>query len=281
MNTILHRKLIGAVRNRLGAGRHRDATLLQANTLATAAATHLGYDTTSTVVWARAGTVGDPPGMDPTAWWEQWLVHGTGGTGHPTTLALTALLRGLGFDTSITMWRHDNTETSGCEAQHVAVVIDADDSRWLIEPSGPVNGLIRLGKPGEVTSDRGGPNIAANVAGQRRLYLASIRSAAIELYSLVADDLSAAALQDAYRDQAALEVDRPCGVVVCRNVGGGRTITLSGSTLMVRDRATVVSHTAVDPDGAARFLRRIGMSDTWVRELVEGGVLDDTGPGGC
>src|SRR5690348_778708 len=58
---------------------------------------HVPFDNLVKRIHLVSGDTGPIPNVDPTTFFELWLEYGTGGTCWPSSLALGALLRALGF----------------------------------------------------------------------------------------------------------------------------------------------------------------------------------------
>ena len=94
---LLDRRLVGRVTERLGIDERVPLTLSGLKAVYSAWCENVSFDNIRKLI--NLAKPGSPmPGLDPNDFFESWLAHGCGGTCWPSSNALYALLRSLGFD---------------------------------------------------------------------------------------------------------------------------------------------------------------------------------------
>ena len=75
----------------------------------------------------------------PQLFWQQALIHGTGGTCYESNYAFFSLLRTLGYDGHLTI--NNMEDLVGC---HAAIIIHLDDQPYLVDVGLPVHTVLPL-----------------------------------------------------------------------------------------------------------------------------------------
>jgi len=203
------------------------------------------------------------PGGDAADFFEAWLEDGTGGTCWPTSNALHALLRSLGFEAR----RVSGSMRDIGAINHGSVKVKIEGRDWLVDSSLLTNVPLPLGPDVFVGDDPAFP-VEVELDAAAHLIWVQLASAAEYMpCRLVEDPTSREAYLERYeasRQQSAFNQ----GLYARRNLPGEMLI-LRGRTLFARTAAGAKS-TELSADGLREALReRFGISeraiDAWVR----------------
>jgi arylamine N-acetyltransferase len=99
------------------------------------------FDNVRKMVALRAGDGHPLPGRDAAEFFESWLAHGTGGTCWPSSNALFALVRAVGFATR----RVAGSMRDLGVVNHASVKVALDGQDWLVDSSLLTNVPLPLG----------------------------------------------------------------------------------------------------------------------------------------
>ncbi len=129
-------ELVERILSRLGLSQTPTLDLVGLNALYAAWSGKVPFDNVQKRIWFASDQTTPLTGQDPTEFFENWLTHGTGGTCWPTSGAVYALLRSLGFDARrLAGSMIDPGETGGIASGHGSVLVTLDAVDYLVDAS--------------------------------------------------------------------------------------------------------------------------------------------------
>lgn len=266
--------LLAHLRQRLGLAVYADGTLAQLDHLVARAHQLLGYDSTPKVLWALTGAVGDPPGMDPTQWWESWCEYGTSGTCYSAGLAFGALLEALGFESTIDGWLLDGGDALAGIDHVTNRVRLPDGTEWVIELSSSVREKLELPAEGRASSDSARGATLSRVGGVTQLHLPWAVAPHLKSMRLMATDVTAVQLLESARRVAALAPASQQRLVVARTRSDGAVVSLFEDKVLLRQGPKVLRNLSATPADCHRLMQTMGFTDTWLDKLSSAGAFD-------
>jgi arylamine N-acetyltransferase len=220
----------------------------------------------------RTSPDGPLPGGEAADFFEAWLAHGTGGTCWPSSNALHALVRALGFEANrITASMHD----IGVQ-NHASEVVKIDGRAWLLDSSSLTNVLLPLGPAPFVADD---PVLAAEVEPVDGTHVVWNRTPPGMEYKpcrLQPAPVTHAEYLAGYERSRARSVFNHR--LFARRNHPGALVVLAGDTRHRLTSAGLESR-RLAPEEICESLRRdIGVSDAMVARWVEAGGLEAVEP---
>lgn len=234
---------------------------------------HVGYDTTPKQRWAFDGGHGDPPGLDPSEYWDTFLTHGASGTCFATALALDAYLNAVGFDTTISAWRMLGRPTP-TGFGHATNTISIGADRYIVEASSSVPAPLLWPGDDGATGDAGGVATVTSCQGRTRMHLPRAAGAGAKAYELVDADVTRDTVAASYHDMVRLSPGPQRDLVWARTRSDGVTASIGEGTYLLRAGYQVLASTSIDAAAARAALSRGGHSAEWLDELDRIGVLE-------
>jgi len=132
MEPTLHEQLFDRVLSKLGLAERPALDLVGLNTLCTAFSGNVANDNLQKRIWFAGEQSKPVTGGNPIEFFENWLVHGTGGTCFPINNAIFTLARSIGFDArriagSIIMEGFEQ------DANHGSVLVTVEGIDYLVD----------------------------------------------------------------------------------------------------------------------------------------------------
>lgn len=142
---VLPDELVERSLSRLGLTHRPTLDLVGLNALYAAWSGKVPFDNVRKRIWFASDQTTPLPGQDPTEFFENWLTHGTGGTCWPTSGAVYALLRSLGFDARrIAGSMIEPGEKDTMAGGHGSVLVTLDGVDYLVDASILAFGVLPL-----------------------------------------------------------------------------------------------------------------------------------------
>jgi N-hydroxyarylamine O-acetyltransferase len=147
---VLTEQLLERVLIKLGLTERPGLDLIGLNTLCAAFSGNVSNDNIQKRIWFAGAQTTPVTGGDPNEFFENWLVHGTGGTCFPINNALYTLAHSIGFDAR-RIAGSNIVEGFDTDANHGSVLINLEGIDYLVDAQFAAFKALRL-MPGQAAS---------------------------------------------------------------------------------------------------------------------------------